>query len=51
MVGNLSIEEATLIVGIPKSPAYYNPVTNFDNAKKRQYEVLNSMYKNTGYFE
>jgi len=42
----LSIEEATLIVGIPKSPTYYNPIINYDNAKKRQYEVLKSMYKN-----
>ena len=47
---DLNIEEATLIVGIPKSPAYYNPITNFENAKKRQYEVLNSMYKN-GYIK
>ena len=43
---DLSIEEATLLVGIPKSPNYYNPITNYDNAKKRQKEVLNSMYKN-----
>ncbi len=42
----LSIEEATLIVGIPKSPNYYNPIIHFKNAKKRQKEVLNSMYKN-----
>ncbi len=46
----LTLEEATLIVGIPKSPSYYNPITNYDNAKKRQYDVLNSMYKN-GYIE
>ena len=43
---DLSIEEATLLVGIPKSPNYYNPITNYNNAKKRQKEVLNSMYKN-----
>ena len=46
----LSIEEATIIVGIPKSPTYYNPIINYDNAKKRQYEVLKSMYKN-GYID
>lgn len=45
-VKDLSIEEATLLVGIPKSPNYYNPITNYDNAKKRQKEVLKSMYKN-----
>ncbi len=42
----LSIEEATIIVGIPKSPTYYNPIINYNNAKKRQYDVLTSMYKN-----
>jgi len=42
----LSLEEATIIVGIPKSPSYYNPITNFKHAKKRQLDVLNSMYKN-----
>lgn len=42
----LSLNEATLLVGIPRSPSYYNPILNYDNAKKRQKEVLNSMYKN-----
>ena len=43
---DLTIEEATILVGIPKSPSYYNPITNYKNAKKRQYDVLTSMYKN-----
>ena len=43
---DLTIEEATILVGIPRSPAYYNPITNFDNAKKRQKAVLVSMYNN-----
>lgn len=43
---DLTIEEATILVGIPKSPNYYNPITNYNNAKKRQKDVLNSMYKN-----
>lgn len=43
---DLSLEEATILVGIPKSPTYYNPIINYDNAKKRQKEVLISMYKN-----
>ena len=42
----LTIEEATIIVGIPKSPTYYNPIINYDNAKRRQKDVLNSLYKN-----
>ena len=42
----LTIEEATLIVGIPRNPSYYNPITNFEAAKKRQKEILVSMYKN-----
>lgn len=42
----LSIEEATILVGIPKNPSYYNPITNYKNAKNRQKEVLYSMYKN-----
>ena len=43
---DLTLEEATILVGIPKSPSYYNPITNYKNAKKRQYDVLTSMYKN-----
>ena len=42
----LTLEEASILVGIPKSPSYYNPITHFDNAKKRQKDVLYSMYKN-----
>ncbi len=43
---NLSLEEASILVGIPKNPTYYNPITNYDNAKKRQRDVLISMVKN-----
>lgn len=43
---DLTLEEASIIVGIPKSPSYYNPIINYNNSKKRQLEVLNSMYKN-----
>lgn len=42
----LSIEEATILVGIPKNPSYYNPIINYDNAKSRQKDVLYTMYKN-----
>ena len=43
---DLSLAEATIIVGIPKNPSYYNPVTNYKNAKERQKNVLISMVKN-----
>lgn len=43
---DLTSAEASLLVGIPKSPSYYNPVSNFKNAKKRQYDVLKSMVNN-----
>ncbi len=43
---DLTLEEATILVGIPKSPTYYNPIINYDNAKNRQKEVLYRMYKN-----
>lgn len=42
----LTLEEATLLVGIPKNPSYYNPITNIKAAKNRQKDVLDSMYKN-----
>lgn len=45
---DLNIEEATLIAGIPKNPTKYNPISNFDNAKKRQKIVLLSL-ANNGY--
>ena len=43
---DLSLAEASIIVGIPKNPSYYNPVTNYKNAKERQKNVLISMVKN-----
>lgn len=43
---DLSLAEASIIVGIPKNPSYYNPVTNYGNAKERQKNVLISMVKN-----
>lgn len=45
-VKDLTIEEATILVGIPKSPSYYNPINNYKNAKTRQKLVLESMAKN-----
>ena len=43
---DLTLEEATIIVGIPKNPSYYNPITNYEVSKNRQYDVLYTMYKN-----
>lgn len=42
----LTLAETSLIVGIPKNPTKYNPIINYDNAKKRQKIVLKSMVKN-----
>ena len=43
---DLSLAEASIIVGIPKNPSLYNPVSNYDSSKERQLTVLNSMVKN-----
>jgi len=43
---DLSIAEASILAGIPKSPTNYSPILNYDNAKKRQYLVLNAMVEN-----
>ncbi len=42
----LSLAEATILVGIPKSPSNYSPISNFDNAKKRQLLILEAMVEN-----
>ena len=43
---DLTIGEASMLVGIPKSPSNYSPLVNFDLAKKRQYNVLLNMVNN-----
>lgn len=43
---DLTLAEATILAGIPKSPANYSPLANIDNAKARQKLILNSMVKN-----
>lgn len=42
----LSLAQASMLAGIPKSPSYYSPITNIDNAKSRQLTILESMVKN-----
>ena len=43
---DLTLAEATIIAGIPKSPSNYSPILNYNNAKKRQKIILNAMVKN-----
>ncbi len=43
---DLSLAEATMLVGIPKSPSNYSPLVNPDIAKKRQKKILELMVKN-----
>lgn len=40
---DLSLAEASILVGIPKNPSLYNPIYNLEKAKKRQKIVLDSM--------
>ena len=42
----LSLAEASILAGIPKSPNNYSPIINYKNSKKRQKLVLDSMVKN-----
>ena len=43
---NLTLAEASLLAGIPKWPTKFEPINNFENAKKRQKEILEMMVKN-----
>ncbi len=44
-VSDLSLPEASLLVGMFNNPAYYNPIKNPENAKSRQKTVLSLMVK------
>jgi penicillin-binding protein 1A len=39
----LTLDEATLLAGLPKSPTYYSPISHPDHALKRRNLVINSM--------
>ncbi|MGA9544666.1 MAG: PBP1A family penicillin-binding protein, partial [Candidatus Sulfotelmatobacter sp.] len=39
----LSLTEAALLAGLPKSPAYYSPINHPDRAMKRRNLVINAM--------
>ena len=43
---DLTMEEAIMLAGIPKSPTYYNPVYDYDAAINRAKVVANAMYNN-----
>lgn len=43
---DLTLAEATILAGIPKSPSNYSPTSNPENAKKRQKLILNTMVEN-----
>ena len=43
---DLTLAEAAMLVGIPKSPSNYSPLVNFSIAKKRQEYILNNLLKN-----
>ena len=40
---DLTLDEATMLAGIPNAPSVYAPTVNPDLAKKRQSHVINSM--------
>lgn len=43
---DLDLAEASILTGIPKSPANYSPIINLDLAKKRQLTILELLVKN-----
>ena len=43
---DLDLAEASLLTAIPKAPSSYDPINNYDEAKKRQLYVLNTLVKN-----
>lgn len=42
----LTLAEASILAGIPKSPSNYSPLANEEKAKERQKIILNAMVKN-----
>ena len=43
---DLTLAEAAMLVGIPKSPSNYSPLVNYEVAKKRQEHILYNLFKN-----
>ena len=46
----LTLEEAIMLAGIPKNPAGYNPISNYEASLKRAWVVAKSMLNN-GYID
>ena len=42
-VSELTLAQASILVGIPKGPSVYSPIDNYENARERQLIVLESM--------
>ncbi|MCL2560158.1 MAG: transglycosylase domain-containing protein, partial [Turicibacter sp.] len=40
---DLTLAQASILVGIPKGPSLYSPIDNYDNARERQQVVLAAM--------
>ncbi len=43
---DLDLAQASMLAGIPQSPLYNSPMTNWEQAKARQHEVLAAMVRN-----
>lgn len=43
---DLDLAEAAILAGIPKHPSLYSPLVSEEDAKKRQWLILNAMVKN-----
>jgi len=41
----LTLSQASILIGIPKGPSIYSPIGNYDNARERQLIVLEAMLK------
>mgnify|MGYP001236393723 CR=1 FL=1 len=44
-VHELSLAEATMLMGIPKGPTYYSPFNDLDNATSRQQFILDNLLR------
>lgn len=42
---DLTLAEAAMLTGIPKSPSNYSPIVNYELAKKRQENILYNLYR------
>ena len=43
---DLDLAQASMLAGIPQSPLYNSPITNWPQAKARQHAVLDAMVRN-----